>query len=416
MDILLATLVFPYPVNDGGKSGTYRMIESLRKSNKVTLICPQPKEEHLVALKSLWPDIKIITFQRPTARPKDNIFIDTIKRITGRKHIPTREEVMKQEMLLTTCNLVEYYFDDLLQLFQDELKSKKYDLVQIDFIELAPLVHFVPENIPKIFVHHEIRFKRMERELATLPEPDSSFSWKIANSKILEFNLIDRFDKVISLTDIDRDILISEGLNPDKVEASPLPMELSKHDINQPFVSNNRVLFLGPDQHYPNLDGLDWFLKNCWSKIRRTKPGINLSVVGKWSSEKREWFKDYSDVIFEGFVPDLATVMEGAVMIVPLRIGSGMRMKILEGVSYRVPIISTTIGAEGLPMKNNINCKIADQPEEFSKAVIEVLENPQLQNDFIDKALEILNSGYSSQECGARREEVYAMLLDSSRV
>lgn len=414
MNVLLATLVFPYPVNDGGKSGTYRMIESLRENNQVTLICPESKEEHHTALQNLWPDIKIITFKKSNAPAKDNFLVNLIKTISGRKYTPTREEVMKQQMLLTTCNLIEYYFENLLQLFRDELGSKKYDLVQIDFIELAPLVHYVPENTPTVFVHHEIRFKRMERELATLSDPDPSFSWKIANSKILELNLINRFDKVVALTDIDREILIAEGINPAKVETSPLPMVVNKHDINQPFVSENRILFLGPDQHYPNLDGLDWFLKNCWNQIRQTSPGIKLSVVGKWSSEKREWFKDYPDVIFEGFVPDLATVMEGAVMIVPLRIGSGMRMKILEGVSYRVPIISTTIGAEGLPMENDVNCKIADHPEEFSKAIIEVLKSPQLQNDFIEKALEILNSGYSTQECGARREEVYAMLLEDN--
>src|SRR5690606_29781818 len=124
---------------------------------------------------------------------------------------------------------------------------------------------------------------------------------------------------------------------------------------------------------YPNLDGIDWFLSNCWGEIQRLNPGVKLSVVGRWSEEKKKWFDGYENVSFEGFVPDLETVMRGSVMIVPLRIGSGMRMKILEGVSYHVPVVSTSVGAEGLPMVNDINCKIADSASDFIVATHQLL-------------------------------------------
>src|SRR5690606_30035953 len=128
-----------------------------------------------------------------------------------------------------TSNLVQYYFEDLLNVFQGEMLLGIYDLVQIDFIDLAPLVHFIPKEIPKIFVHHEIRYKRMMLEKATLLEHRPEDDWKIQNTKVLEIGLINQFDKVVCLTDIDKQILLEEGVMKDKLEVSPLPMVLSEH-------------------------------------------------------------------------------------------------------------------------------------------------------------------------------------------
>jgi glycosyltransferase involved in cell wall biosynthesis len=409
MNILLATLVFPYPINDGGKSGTFRMVDALRENHSVTIIVPE--SPHVMELQKLWPDVHIKTFKMASGGPKDGAIFGFLKQITGRKLKFSKAQIMEREMQLNTSNLVQYYFEDLLNVFQGEMLLGIYDLVQIDFIDLAPLVHFIPKEIPKIFVHHEIRYKRMMLEKATLLEHRPEDDWKIQNTKVLEIGLINQFDKVVCLTDIDKQILLEEGVMKDKLEVSPLPMVLSEHEINTPFVSKNRLLFLGPDQHYPNLDGMDWFLSNCWTEIQRLNPGVSLSVVGRWSAEKKQWFKDYTNVHFEGFVPNLETVMEGSVMIVPLRIGSGMRMKILEGVSYHVPVVSTSVGAEGLPMSNDLNCKIADTADNFILATHQVLNNPELQNSFVQKASEILNEDYSSLECIRKRENIYRRSL-----
>lgn len=409
MNILLATLVFPYPINDGGKSGTFRMVDALRENHSVTIIVPD--SPHVAELQKLWPDVHIKPFRMASEGPKDGAVFGFIKEIMGRKLKFSKAQIMEREMQLHSSNLVQYFFEDLLGVFQGEILRGIYDLVQIDFIDLAPLVHFIPKEIPKIFVHHEIRYKRMILEKGTLLEHKPEDDWKIQNTKVLEVGLINLFDKVVCLTEIDKQILLEAGVVKDKLEVSPLPMVLSEHAVNSPFVSQNRLLFLGPDQHYPNLDGMDWFLSNCWTEIQRLNPDVRLHVVGRWSPEKQKWFKDYTNVHFDGFVPNLETVMEGSVMIVPLRIGSGMRMKILEGVSYHVPVVSTSVGAEGLPMSNDLNCKIADTPEAFVLATHQVLNNAELQNTFAEKAAEILNQDYSSMECIRKRENIYRRAL-----
>lgn len=411
MNLLLVTLVFPYPINDGGKSGTFRMIDVLRENHKVTLICPESREKHLSELRTLWPDVNIIPFKKTPGGKKDHPVIDFFKTLLGRKLKLEKHQVLASEMQLSTSNLENFYFGNLLEIFIKEAQSGKYNLIQVDFIDLAPLVHFIPKGVPSVFVHHELRYKRMMRERDTLQETNEVDEWKIQNTKVLEIGLINRYDKVVCLTEIDRRVLLEDGVYPYKLEVSPLPMILNEHAINQPFKFRNRLVFLGPDQHYPNLDGIDWFLKNCWEQLRSLNPGLTLSVVGKWSEEKQKWFEHYEGVKFEGFVPNLEDVMEGSIMIVPLRIGSGMRMKILEGVSYHVPIVSTSIGAEGLPMKNGMNSNIADTAADFILATDQLVKSPELQNTYIENAKLILSKGYSAKDCTHRREDIYERML-----
>jgi len=407
MNILLVTVVFPYPINDGGRSGTFKLIEYLRFKHNITLVCPSCSQSNYQKLQELWPNVNILTFNSAKKINEGFNLKGFIKKtIVGQKK-PSKSEIFKSNMVLNSTDLVKYYFSNLIQLVQNELNTNSYDLIQVDFIELAPLIHFLPENIKKIFVHHELRYKRMALEYATLGFEDLAEEWKIANTKLLEIGLLNAFDKVICLTEIDKKALEIDGVMESKLEVSPLPVDITEHPINQPFVFSKRLVFLGPEVHFPNLDGVDWFLNNCWTKLLKSDPRLRLSVLGKWSDEAKIMFSEFRNVTFEGFVEDLSSVMKGSIMIVPLRIGSGMRMKILEGAAWHVPMVSTSIGAEGLPMKNMENCILADSPSEFIDGVLTLSADSELQNMFVRNAKNIIKLGYSVAECGQIRNVIY---------
>ncbi len=407
MNILLVTVVFPYPINDGGRSGTFKLIEYLRFKHNITLVCPSCSLTNHQKLQELWPNVTILTFHSPKNISEGFDLKSFIKKtIVGQKK-PSKIEIFKNNMVLNSTDLVKYYFSNLIQLVQNELNKNSYDLIQVDFIELAPLIHFLPENIKKVFVHHELRYKRMALEYATLGYKDVAEEWKIANTKLLEIGLLNAFDKVICLTEIDKKTLEIDGVMERKIEVSPLPVEITEHPINQPFVFSKRLVFLGPEVHFPNLDGVDWFLNNCWTKLLKSDPRLRLSILGKWSDEAKIMFSEFRNVTFEGFVEDLSSVMKGSIMIVPLRIGSGMRMKILEGAAWHVPMVSTSIGAEGLPMKNMENCILADSPSEFIDGILTLSADTELQNMFVKNAKNIIKLGYSVAECGQIRNVIY---------
>jgi glycosyltransferase involved in cell wall biosynthesis len=405
MDIILVTVVFPYPINDGGRSGTFKMIEFLRNKHNITLVCPSCTVENHQKLHELWPNVKILTF-----KGQDKIKGFDIKGLIkglARKDKISKLDQFKQNMVLNKTDLVKFYFANLIELFLAELATKTYDLVQVDFIELAPLVHFIPENLPKIFVHHELRYIRMAQEYATLDYKDYSEEWKIQNTKILEIGLLSKFDKVICLSKVDKGILVSEGLEETKVEVSQLPVDIIEHPINQPFQFKNKLVFLGPDIHFPNLDGIDWFLNNCWVNLLKKQPNLQLHITGKWSEDAKKMFVQFPNLYFKGFVHNLSGLMEGAIMIIPLRIGSGMRMKILEGAAWHVPMVSTSVGAEGLPMVNQENCILADSSQDFIEGILRLLKDEPLQNELVNVAKKIIKSGYSVEECGQIRERIY---------
>ena len=91
-------------------------------------------------------------------------------------------------------------------------------------------------------------------------------------------------------------------------------------------------MFLGPEAHYPNLDAVNWFLEESWPKISKAHPEVKFQIISKWSEEFKKLHIDKPNIEFLGFVEDLSQAFDGAIMIVPLRIVSGMRMKILEGI------------------------------------------------------------------------------------
>ena len=412
MNLLFITVVFPYPVNDGGRSGTFKMIEFLRANHSITLICPESDKEHLAELKKIWPNVKIVTYLKTLPEPNSFDFKKFVKGFLPKKEL-SKQQHFYQKMGLNTSSLVNYYFQNLIELAQNEVEKYSFDVIQVDFIELAPIRKFISKNIPTVFVHHELRYRRMHLEYKTIGIKDFSEEWKIENTRVLEVGLLNKFDKVICLTNIDKEILKKDGVEESKLLVSPLPVDIKDHPINIPFKFNNKLVFLGPEVHFPNLDGVDWFITKCWNNLLKINPKLHFSITGKWSEKGKSFFKDYKNIRFEGFVEDLSNIMEGSIMVIPLRIGSGMRMKILEGASWHVPMISTPVGAEGLPMENMNNCIIAESPEDFINGIIQLSKDAELQNKFVATSKKLISTGYSVEECGLIREMIFKDIVKS---
>ncbi len=410
MKILIVSVVYPYPADAGGSAGTFKMIDYLRKSAEITLLCPHTNPKDHYELQTLWPNVDIKLFGADSVANHGFSIKETIKKV-WRRRAETKEEEFKNSMLFFRTGFTEYYFDNLIDQVKSICKRTQFDLAVVEFIDLAPIVAFLPANLSKVFVHHEIRHRRMELEFNTLENKPIGGEWKIFNTKLLEVALLNRFDKVICLTDQDKIFLEEDGVLPEKIEVSPLSVQITDHNINIPFSFTNRLVYLGPEIHFPNLDAVDWFLTNCWTSLKNCFPDLQFEVVGKWKKETRTKYEKLPGVKFHGYVEELDEVLEGAIMVVPLRIGSGMRMKILEGASWHMPIVSTPIGAEGLPMENGHNCFLAEKASDFVEAVGKLIENKELQVQFIENSKEIIRVDYSIEDCGKRRLEIFENLV-----
>ncbi len=410
MKILIISVVFPYPIDAGGSAGTFKVTDHLRKNHDVTFISLYASPENRKKLSELWPGVKLITPDTDVPEAKVSTARKLYNLLRPAKE-PDFEERCHRNMLLYSTDLVNCYFGEVLALVQKELETNSFDLIQVEYIEFAPFVYFLPENTSKVFIHHELRYKRIELEYKTLSNPSPELRWKIQTTKELEVALMNRYDKVLTVSEQDAAYLLEDGVHKEKLEVSPSPVELARRSVNIPFKFENRIIYLGPEKHYPNLDAVEWFLQNCWPAISTAMPQLSFEIVGKWSEEYKARHQDKKNVRFLGFVEDLEAVMTGAIMIVPLRIVSGMRMKILEAVSWNVPIISTSAGAEGLPMEHEKNCLIADDAGSFIGSVLGLAGLPELQNRLVEESGKLILDKYSKELCGKLREQHFEALL-----
>lgn len=139
------------------------------------------------------------------------------------------------------------------------------------------------------------------------------------------------------------------------------------------------ITFMGTLSWEPNIDGIVWFLRNVWPMIRKEQPDAKLYILGsKPGSRIQEARGKDENVIFTGFVTDINQYLEKSrVYIAPLRIGSGMKVKVLEGLYRGIPTVTTSVGAEGLDVVNQKEIYVTDQAEKFAQYCIRLLKDQQ---------------------------------------
>jgi glycosyltransferase involved in cell wall biosynthesis len=140
----------------------------------------------------------------------------------------------------------------------------------------------------------------------------------------------------------------------------------------------NRLVFTGSMDWVPNEDAMLWFVEEIFPKIARAIPDVSLTIVGRRPSKKMwQLSKSVTRIEVTGRVDDVRPYLwSGSAFIVPLRIGGGTRIKIFEAMASGIPVVSTSIGAEGLQVGHDRHLLLADTPEEFSAAVIQLFRNP----------------------------------------
>jgi len=157
------------------------------------------------------------------------------------------------------------------------------------------------------------------------------------------------------------------------------------------------LVFVGSMDWLPNIDGCNYFIREILPIIRQKRPETTVAIVGRSpGSGILEMARSDSKLFVSGTVPDIRPYLwESAVSIVPLRIGGGTRLKIFEAMAARVPIVSTTIGAEGLPVEHGRNVYLGDSPETFAQHCLELLDSETARKQMAQNAYEMVSSRFS---------------------
>jgi glycosyltransferase involved in cell wall biosynthesis len=173
-----------------------------------------------------------------------------------------------------------------------------------------------------------------------------------------------------------------------------------------------RVVFLGPTYMFPNKDAIEFFLGDIWPSVRATNPDASLHLIGKCRPEDKRRYEEHSGVTCLGYVSDVRPhLLEASCCIAPLRIGGGTRLKILDYWALGRPVVSTTIGAEGLVTEEGSNILLRDDAVGFGEAVRDVLMHHDLREKLARGARNTAEEHYSWNHIGAQLREEYRRLL-----
>jgi len=409
--IILKTAV-PYELKSGGQQAVYHMIDYLRHKMDISLLFPyqgEAKQTKVEDLQSNWANVNFYIFKSSLNGNYlfKRIIIRIYNKITAIMHTKIYKDYNILDNELSGFDIPQ---GEYLDFINNVIEKNEIEIVQTEFFTSLNLVYSLPEHVKKVFINHEIRFVRLKQVLENSKEVTRRDVYKYNKIKSDELSAMQKYDAIVLLSDIDRKKVIEEGLLSEKVFSSPVGIPNTKVDFRYTHKSNV-LSFLGGTRHPPNVNGITWFLENVWEKILEQEPEFELNVIGEWFLEYKNKLIKYRNVNFLGAVENLSEVLSGTIMIIPILIGSGVRMKAMEGINEGCPIVSTHVGIEGLNFTSGRDCFIEDDPDLFAKRILELNNNQELKETFVTNSREWYNNQYSIEKLGDKRFSIYEKIM-----
>jgi polysaccharide biosynthesis protein PslH len=291
------------------------------------------------------------------------------------------------------------------------LSKETFDVIVCDFVFAAGVVPWeLP--IPKVLFTHNVEATiwRRHYEVATNPfwKSISLLEWrKMERAELRYLRLADR---VLTVSNSDRDAFAA-FLDPATITVIPTGVDIEYFRPLPAQEIPNSLVFTGSMDWLPNEDGIIHFVEAVFPLIRQHYPDVTLEVVGRSPSRKLQSLAAAEKgVRLTGWVEDIRPFLaRGAVCIVPLRIGGGTRLKIFEAMAMGKAVVSTSIGAEGLPVRSGENLLMADTPQDFAESVQFLFRDANARERLGSAARKMVQENYSWQ----RVAEDFAQTLDA---
>jgi len=353
-----------WPLNTGGRLRTFHLIRELSAGNEVTVLTTHGPDE----------DPQELARQLPRCRAVRSVPFRPIKKDSARFLVT----LLRSWLTRWPVDVCRNHVKALREAVERNLVDRDYDLVVSDFLVAAPNVPFDGDT-PVLFFSHNVEYmiwRRLEEnEQRWLHRRLLSVEWR--KMRRYEHAVCRRAAYTVAVSEPDRDQL-GAGADPARIGVISTGVDLDYFRPGDPEKETDRSLvFCGSMDWQPNEDAMLYFMAEILPRLREAVSDLSVTVVGRNPSARLRAMADRADVRVTGTVPDVRPfVQEAAVYIVPLRIGGGTRLKIYEALAMGKAVVSTTIGAEGLPLREGEHILRADAPADFARQVQALLEEP----------------------------------------
>ncbi len=397
MKILFLSPTVPFPLTDGGRIRVFNLLKQLAQKCDVTLLAleTQPTDAEGVAeLQQLGIQVHLV----PNAQTLPRVSFGTLATAFFKRYPIT----------VARYNLPAYRHK-----FRTLIETDTFDLVHYEMLHTAQF--HTETRLPGVLSQQNVDSAIWRRLCAETTNP---FYKCVYWTQQLAFQRYERvmtpkFAAVTCTSDIDRAVFERHLLQSSgNIEIVPNGVDVTHYQPNFAREAAAHLIYIGSMDWYPNEDAVSFFADDVFPKIQEKVPDVKFSIVGGNPSKRVQKLADREGIVVTGRVPDIKPYFEETtVFVVPLRIGSGTRLKILEALAMGKAIVSTSVGAEGLALRDGEEIFIADAPVAFAEAVTRLLTAPPLRRKIGENGRARVERDYDWRSIGEKLYTLYESLI-----
>ncbi len=400
MKILFLSPTVPFPLTDGGRIRVFNLLKQIAQKSDVTLLAleTQPTDADGVAeLQQLGVQVHLV----PNAPTLPRVSFGTLAKAFFKRQPITvaRYDVPTYRRKLRTL-----------------LANETFDLVHYEMFHVAQF--HTETDLPDVLSQQNVDSAIWRRLCSETANPFYKFAYWTQQLAFQRYEclLSPKFDAVTCTSDIDAAVF-AQHCPKDAIEIIPNGVDVTHYQPDFAAEAPAHLIYIGSMDWYPNEDAVAFFADEVFSRIQEKVPDVAFSIVGGNPSGRVQKLAERDGVVVTGRVPEIKPYFaEATVFVVPLRIGSGTRLKILEALAMGKAIVSTSVGAEGLDLKNGEEIFIADEPEAFADAVTRLLTDTELRRKIGKNGRARVERDYDWRSIGEKLHTLYNQILQQQPI
>ena len=401
--LLFLSQSLPYPPTSGVTNRTYHILEQLQREFDVTLLAFS-RVAHQRHIDAMWRAHAALS--------------EVVSEVAPPVRIPSQVSLARQAWdharSIATGQAYTYYEYSAAAFARqlDRMSRRGFDLVHLDSLDLYRWADGF--DVPVTCTHHNIESELLRLRAIHLDHPLLSryVAFQGRRTESVERALTRSFALNLMMSSIDEERLrrLAPGA---RTTVIPNGVDTEKLQPGQGDTGvAGRVVFLGPLYMFPNRDGIEFFIEDVWPLVRQSRPDATLHLVGAASARDRRRLDKVPGVTCHGFVDDIRVPINAAeCCIVPLRVGGGTRLKLLDYWALGKAVVSTAVGAEGLAVREGENILLRETAGEFARATVAVLDDADLRSRIGNGARRTAEEVYDWRRIGDKLLAEYADLL-----
>lgn len=372
MKILFLSRWFPYPPHNGSALRIYNLLRGLSRHYEISLISliDQAINEPPVELERICADIQVAQYK---------------------PYVPTSARAMLGMLSATPRAAVDTFVPRMAELIRQKLDTGGYDLVLASQWNTAAYWRFFM-GMPALF--EEVELGVFETKRAQAPTVFHRLRHELPLMKLRHYlrRVLPHFGACTVVSDAEAALLGRMVPSYHKVEVVPNCVSVTDYLDVRANPQANTMIFAGSLRYFPNHDAMDWFIREAWPQIEAKVPDARLTITGDLAGLQ---FPAANNVTMTGFVEDVWPLVASSwISLAPIRVGGGTRLKILEAMALRTPVVSTSKGAEGLCVRADEHLLIADTAKDFAEAVVRLLKDADLRRRLTESAYQLVRERY----------------------